>query len=88
VGWQQKNFGKADDYGSDRFAMVNQCMIAVAHDGQPDANPFSAFSDCMWNNHYRFQPNNRVFGNSGEKCKTHLSDEGITHSWCWEKEQD
>ena len=78
------NYGKAEDYGSDRFAMINQCMIAAAQQketGKPA--PANALPDCMKDNGYAFLPNARVFGNSGPKCKT--DEMGVWHSWCWGK---
>jgi hypothetical protein len=73
------NYGKADDYGSERFALVNQCLARiVAHETTNRSIP-----DCMSDHGYRFQPNAQVFGNSGGKCKN--DSQGVFHSWCWEK---
>jgi hypothetical protein len=71
------NYGKADDYGSETFAMVNQCMITATQQKN------LTLSDCMKDNGYAFLPNARVFGNSGPKCKT--DEMGVWHSWCWGK---
>jgi hypothetical protein len=76
-----KNFGKADDYGSERFAQVNRCMVKlIAEHKTPDPNGIG-LSGCMSNNNYTFLPNARVFGNSGAKCKD--SEWGVWKSWCW-----
>ena len=76
------NFGKADDYGSDRFAMLNQCMIGATHNKTPDSDPLET---CMSANGYHFLPDAHVFGNSGPKCKT--DEESEFHSWCWGKSE-
>ena len=73
------NYGRADDYGSERFAMVNQCMITATQQKN------LTLSDCMKDNGYAFLPNARVFGNSGPKCKT--DETGVWHSWCWAKSE-
>jgi hypothetical protein len=72
------NYGKADDYGSDRFAMLNQCMIGATHNKTPDSDPLET---CMSANGYHFLPDAHVFGNRGPKCKS--DEEGEFHSWCW-----
>jgi hypothetical protein len=76
------NYGKADDYGSDRFAMLNQCMIDAQHNTTPDSD---ALETCMKRNGYAFLPDAHVFGNRGPKCKT--DDMGEMHSWCWGKSE-
>lgn len=78
------NYGKADDYGSDRFAMVNQCMVAAIQQKEPDKPaPPNALPDCMKDNGYAFLPNARIFGNSGPKCKA--DEQGVFHSWVLEQ---
>jgi len=76
-----KNYGKADDYGSARFAQVNQCMVALINNHQTPDPKGIALSRCMKNNNYAFLPDARVFGNSGPKCKDDKM--GVFHSWCW-----
>jgi hypothetical protein len=72
-----KNFGKSDDYGSERFSVLNQCFIENAHQGS------QKLPDCMKDKGYAFLPEARVFGNSGPKCKK--DEMGPLHSWCWGK---
>jgi hypothetical protein len=67
------NFGKADDYGSERFSVINQCMIAKA----------KSMDLCMAKKGYVFCPDCQVLGNDGPKCK---SDEvNRLRSWCYEQ---
>jgi hypothetical protein len=79
------NDGKADDYGSQRYAAVNNCMVAAIEQKEPKAAPPNALSDCMKNSGYVFLPDARIFGNSGPKCKT--DELGTFHSWCWEEDK-
>jgi hypothetical protein len=76
-----KNFGKAEDYGSARFAQVNQCEVQLVGKGQTPDPKGIALSQCMKRNGYQFMSNARVFGNSGPRCKD--DEEGVFHSWCW-----
>jgi hypothetical protein len=66
------NFGKADDYGSERYSVINQCMIAKA----------KSMDACMAKSGYVFCPDCQVFGNDGPRCK----DDDPLHSWCWEQD--
>jgi hypothetical protein len=80
----KENYGKADDYGSASFAMLNQCMVDATTHKEPGkrVSP-TVLPDCMKDNGFAFLPDARVFGNRGPKCK---SDEmGVFHSWCWGK---
>ena len=78
-----KNYGKADDYGSERYAMVSHCMVeAIKHKEPGKAAAPNSIPDCMHDNGFHFAPNNRVFGNQGEQCK----DGDPLHSWCWERD--
>jgi hypothetical protein len=74
--WSGKeNYGKADDYGSERFRAINQCMIGVT------LKTDRSLSDCMDGRDFAFCPNCQVFGNSGGRCKNDR--DGKLHSWCW-----
>ncbi len=72
VRWFNKNFGKADDYGSERFAVINQCMIDKA----------KSMDACMAKSGYVFCRDCQIFGNEGPRCK----DDDPLHSWCWEQD--
>jgi hypothetical protein len=75
-----KNFGKADDYGTERWAMDAQCLAQLAaHEIEGD------ITSCMEANGFKWLPNARVFGNDGPKCKND-KEWGHYHSWCWWKE--
>jgi len=76
-----KNYGKSDDYGSARFAQVNQCMVELINNQKTPDPKGKALSQCMKDNGYAFLPNARVFGNSGSNCKDDKL--GVFHSWCW-----
>ena len=79
-----KNFGKADDYGSDRFNAVNHCMVeAITNKQKPDPSGLS-LTICM--DHQGFQPceDCQVFGNRGPKCAENRNG-GFFHSWCWKE---
>jgi hypothetical protein len=78
-GWN-KNFGKADDYGSERFTTVNQCLVK----GITDKSGEDGIEACMNNQGYVFCPDCQVFGNDGPRCK----DDDQLHSWCWEQNFD
>jgi hypothetical protein len=76
VQWWNNNFGKADDYGSERFSVINQCFIDLA--GKSRGMTIDA---CMAKSGYVFCPDCQVFGNDGPACK----DDDPLHSWCWEQ---
>jgi hypothetical protein len=80
VRWWNKNFGKADDYGSDRFTTVNQSLVK----GITDKSGEDGIEACMNNQGYVFCPDCQVFGNDGPRCK----DDDHLHSWCWEQNFD
>lgn len=84
VDWGNENFGKADDYGSERYAAVNDCMVkAVTAKAAKDATGKS-LEPCMRNGGFVFCPGCQVFGNDGPRCE---SDEfGYFHSWCWQQD--
>jgi hypothetical protein len=69
VNWLNDNFGKADDVGSERFSVINQCFIAKA----------KSIDTCMAKSGYVFCPECQIFGNDGPRCK---NDDPL-HSWCW-----
>jgi hypothetical protein len=75
------NYGKAEDYGSDRFAMINNCMVANITAAAKDKVSVEA---CMNENGFAFCPNCKVFGNQGPRCL----DEDHHHSWCWVKDDE
>jgi hypothetical protein len=77
------NYGKADDYGSERWRMAASCLshmvTAKAEGRQPES-----FEACMNENGFAFCPDCKIFGNRGPKCL----DEDHLHSWCWVKDED
>jgi hypothetical protein len=77
------NFGKAGDYGSERFAMINRCMTQKITAKAEGRIPESV-EVCMNANGFAFCPECRIFGNKGPKCL----DENHMHSWCWVKDED
>jgi len=75
------NYGKADDYGSERFATINRCMtqnITAAAEGRDKVS----IELCMSDHGFVFCPDCKIFGNKGPACL----DEDHLHSWCWKKE--
>jgi hypothetical protein len=78
--WSGKeNYGKADDYGSARYAAINQCVVDIIMP-KPGEVPLP-LTECMKESGFKFCPNCRVWGNEGPRCK---KDDGFWHSWCWE----
>jgi hypothetical protein len=75
------NYGKADDYGSERFAAVNYCMVANLTAAPKDKVSIEV---CMNDNGFAFCPDCKIFGNKGPRCL----DEDHLHSWCWVKEDE
>jgi hypothetical protein len=73
------NYGKADDYGSDRWRMAASCLSRAV-----TSKEHTSFELCMNDNGFRFEPDNRIFGDRGPKCL----DNDHLHSWCWEKDND
>ena len=78
------NFGKADDYGSDRFKAINTFMIEGTTNKEPAGPSGLGLKPCM--GRLGFEPCNncQIFGNRGPKCIK--DDEGFFHSWCWKEE--
>jgi hypothetical protein len=82
AGSTNPNFGKADDYGSDRFRAINTCMIEATTNKAPADHSGLGLKTCM--DRLGFEPCNncQIYGNRGPKC---IKDaEGFFHSWCWE----
>ena len=80
-----ENFGKADDYGSDRFVMVNKCEVYLTKYPQPgETDPAKMLARCMEANGFAFLPDAKIFGDRGPRCDE--DGEGLWHSWCWEHE--
>ena len=75
------NYGKADDYGSERFAAINNCYVAGI-EGHPTLKGAAFLTACMRQLGWQFCDDCRVFGNTGPHCKN--DEQGIHHSWCWE----
>jgi hypothetical protein len=76
---------KADDYGSERFVQVNQCMVDFLQHNPGKTDPQGiTLSVCMKNHDYTFLPDAKIFGDSGPKCKNDKL--GVFHSWCWSKQ--
>ena len=84
-GADNPNYGKADDYGSDRFRAVNHCMVEGISNKQKPDKTGAGLTPCMNSLGFDFCDNCQVFGNSGPKCGK--DEQKHFHSWCWTKSE-